>query len=133
MSKKKGRVHTNSELQRIISDIRQLMEQGKTDNEIRGILGLEVRQYQRFVKSINLQNQKAWYFLVKNELATQLLALRNSLEETFTKSRELANIPGSSTTDVPRSIKLTEFSKDIHTGLLVEGTELLTKQQQAAA
>jgi hypothetical protein len=127
---RKGRIHTNAEVQRIISDIRTLMQQGKDDNEIREILGIEIRQYQRFTAAINKQNQKAWYSLVKNELATELIKMKASLEDSYQAALLLSKRSGLTTTDVLAALAAKDSARISVIQLLKEGTELLMKQQQ---
>ena len=65
-----NKVHpTNSQVQRIIKDIRILRDSNKSDIEIRALLGLELRTYQRYTKTIYEEDQKLWYDISSRELA----------------------------------------------------------------
>ena len=63
-----GKHPTNSEVQRIITDIRSLREQNKTDKEIMGVLGLELRTFQKYNKRIHESDQEVWFNITRNEL-----------------------------------------------------------------
>lgn len=127
---KKGRKHTKAQVQRILTDIRALMQQNVPDSQIRYALGLELRQYQYFARRINLQNQKIWHDLVKDEVATELLRLRASLEDTYQTALALSKTPDLGTGDLLAVLRAKDTVRlDIVT-LLCEGTELLSDMQQ---
>ena len=84
---------TNSQVQRIEKDIRSLRESGKTDIEIRETLGLELRTYQRHKKRIHEEDQKVWFSITQEQLGTELLRLKSSLEETYRMSLTMAQDP----------------------------------------
>jgi hypothetical protein len=65
------------------------------------LLKIPLRSYRRYTSTINKQNQKAWYSLVKYELATELIKLRSSLEESYQTAKELCTKPGLDTQDIP--------------------------------
>lgn len=74
---------TNSQVQRIEKDIRALRDNYKTDSEIRETLGLEIRTFQKYMKRIHDADREIWLFISRNELATELLNLRQSLTNTY--------------------------------------------------
>jgi deoxyxylulose-5-phosphate synthase len=121
--------NSRNNILRIQKDISNLMQQGKSSQEIMDLLHIPLRSYRRYTAAINKQEKNAWYSLVKNELATELLRLKSSYEESFTKSRELANT-SSVTTDVLLALEAKDSAMLNIVRLLVEGTELLMKQQQ---
>jgi hypothetical protein len=84
---------TNSQVQRIIKDIRSLRDNGKSDIEIRQTLGLELRTYQKYTHRIHEEDQQIWFSITQEQLATELLRLRSSLEETYKISKDMANDP----------------------------------------
>ena len=52
--------HKNIDIQRMIQDIGQLRAQNKTDKEIRIILEIKERTYQRYVKMLYKRNEDIW-------------------------------------------------------------------------
>ena len=48
---------SDAKVQRMLSDIKSLTEEGKSDSEIRQLLGIEIRQFQRYQKRI-LEQEK---------------------------------------------------------------------------
>ena len=84
---------TNSEVDRIKKDIRSLRDSGKSDIEIRETLGLELRNYQKYTKSIHEEDKQVWYDLASQELSSQLLSMKQSLEETYKIARDMALDP----------------------------------------
>ena len=84
---------TNSEVERIKKDIRSLMNSGKSDIEIRETLGLELRTYQKYTHIIHLEDQKVWLSITQEQLGSELLRLKQSLEETYRMSLAMAKDP----------------------------------------
>lgn len=84
---------TNSQVQRIEKDIRSLRDSGKSDIEIRGMLGIELRTYQRYMHKIHLEDQLVWLSVAQEQLGSQLLRMKQSLEETYDISRKMALDP----------------------------------------
>ena len=78
---------------RIEKDIRALLEQRKTSQEIMDILSIPERTFRRYCSRIYTEDQKTLLSITKNELASELLRLRSSLEETYKISKEMANDP----------------------------------------
>ncbi|HEY7109803.1 MAG TPA: hypothetical protein VH415_10265 [Nitrososphaeraceae archaeon] len=72
-----------SEVKRVLSDIRSLKQQNKSDKEIRDILDLKIRMYQRYVKRIHELDQDIWRKITSTQLETELLRLKQSLEDTY--------------------------------------------------
>jgi hypothetical protein len=122
--------NSRSNILRIQKDISNLMAEGKSSQEIMVLLHIPLRSYRRYTAAIHKQQSKEWNDLVKHEVATELLMLRSSLEETFTKSRELANTPGLCTTDVLAALNSQNSARLSIIQLLCQGTELLIEQQQ---
>ncbi len=84
---------TNTDIQRLQNDIRQLLEQNKSDSEVMALLGLESRTYQRYVKRIHEEDKAVWYSITREELESQFLKLKQSFEETYTIARNYAMKP----------------------------------------
>ena len=84
---------TNSEVQRIKKDIRSLRDSGKSDIEIRETLGLELRTYQKYTQILHLEDQQVWLSITQEQLGTELLRLKNTLEETYRISLAMAKDP----------------------------------------
>jgi hypothetical protein len=84
---------TNSQVQRIEKDIRALRDSGKNDIEIRETLGIELRTYQRYMHKIHLEDQMVWLSITQEQLGSELLRLKSSLEETYRISLAMAKDP----------------------------------------
>ena len=81
---------TNSQVLRIKKDIRSLRDTGKNDIEIRETLGLELRTYQKYMHIIHLEDQKVWLSVAQEQLGSELLRMKQSLEETYRISLAMA-------------------------------------------
>ena len=93
-TKEKVKVHpTNSQVERIKKDIRALRDSGKSDIEIRDTLGLELRTYQKYMHILHLEDQKAWLSITQEQLGSELLRLKSSLEETYKITKDMALDP----------------------------------------
>lgn len=92
--------NSNNEIHRILRDISNLMQHGKSSSDIMTLLHIPLRSYRRYTSKIYKQQSKEWHDLVKHEVATQLLRLRSSYEETHLAAKELCKTPGLQTTDV---------------------------------
>ena len=88
------------------------------------------RQYQYFAKRINLQTQKIWYSLVKDELCTELLRLRNSLEESYSIALSLAKNPDGVVHDVLAALHAKDDARLSIIQLICQGTEMIINMQQ---
>lgn len=84
---------TNSDVQRLEQDIRQLLNEDKDDSQIRQILKIELRTYQRYMKRIHKQNRELRLGITKDELASELLRLRASLSYTYRYCMDKLNDP----------------------------------------
>ena len=67
---------------RIEKDIRALLEQRKSSQEIMDILSIPERSFRRYCAIYN-QDLKTFLSITKEQLGTELLKLRSSLEETY--------------------------------------------------
>lgn len=76
--------------ERIIKDIRSLRDSGKSDIEIRELLGIELRTFQRYTKTIYEQDQEVWISITRNELASELLKLRSCLNDSYKIAKQLS-------------------------------------------
>ena len=82
--REKTRDHpTNSQVQRIIKDIRTLRDNGKSDIEIRETLGLELCTYQKYTHNIHAEDEKIWLSISREQLSTELLRMKHSLEHSY--------------------------------------------------
>jgi hypothetical protein len=81
---------TNSEVQRIEKDIRALRDSGKSDIEIRETLKTEERTYRRYIRKIHLEDERVWFSITQEQLGSELLRLKSSLEETYRISLAMA-------------------------------------------
>src|SRR6476659_6319383 len=78
---------------RIEKDIRALLEQRKSSQEIMDILSIPERTFRRYCSMIYNQDQKTFLSITKEQLGSELLRLRSSLEETYDISRGMALDP----------------------------------------
>jgi hypothetical protein len=76
--------------ERIIKDIRTLRDSGKSDEEIRNLLRVELRTYQRYTKTIYEQDQSLWIKITQQEYATELLNLRSCINNAFNIAKALS-------------------------------------------
>lgn len=106
------------------------MQQGKSSQEIMDLLHIPLRSYRRYTKSIFLQDKEIWYNAVKDEVCTELLNLRNSLEDTYVAALALSKIAGLDTTEVLAALRAKDDSRLSIVQLICEGTELLSNMQQ---
>jgi hypothetical protein len=81
---------SDAKVQRMMSDIKSLTEQGKSDEEIRQLLGIEIRQYQRYQKRIIELEKSEWAKLVSDKLESELLRLKTSFEHTYRTAKKLS-------------------------------------------
>ncbi len=90
-TREKARHHpTNSEVQRIVKNIRSLRDNGKSDLEIRETLDLELRTYQKYSKRIIEEDKNTWFSISQGLLSSELFKLKSSLEHTYKISKELS-------------------------------------------
>ena len=78
---------------RIEQDIRALRAQNKTHDEVMAILKIPLRSYRRYCSSIAKQDREIWHSIVEEQLSSELLHLKSSLEETYRVSLEMALDP----------------------------------------
>ena len=84
---------TNSEVQRIKKDIRSLRDSGRSDIEIGETLGLDLRTYQKYTHIIHLEDQQVWLSITQEQMGTELLRMKQSLEETYKIAKQMALDP----------------------------------------
>ena len=53
-------------------------------------LAIPERTFRRYCSKIYEQDQKIWVSITKNELASELLRLRSSLEETYNIAKKMS-------------------------------------------
>ena len=107
-----------------------MMQENVPDSQIRYTLGLRIRQYQRFARRINLENQAIWRELVKGELAGELLRLRSSIESSYQAALTLLETPGLDTEDTLMILRAKDGMRSDIISLLCEGTKLLIEEEQ---
>ena len=80
--------------ERIIADIRTLRDNGKSDQEIRALLKIrDLVHSQRHIRPSINKISKYGFPLPKNNLETELLRMKNALEETYRISLAMAKDP----------------------------------------
>jgi hypothetical protein len=82
---------SSSEVKRVLSDIRSLKEQNKSDKEIRSILKLKIRMYQRYLKRVHKLDKQVWYDITHTQLETELTRLKQSFEHTYNVAMKMVN------------------------------------------
>ena len=85
--------------ERIIKDIRSLRDSGKSDIEIRALLGIELRTYQRYTKTIYEEDKQVFYDIASQELETELLRLRSCLNHSYNIARKMSEDEKASISD----------------------------------
>ena len=75
---------------RIEQDIRALRGQDKTNDEVMAILEIPLRSYRRYCSSIARQDREIWDHIVKQELASEFLKLRESLNHSYKIAKQLS-------------------------------------------
>lgn len=68
---------------RIEQDIRALMREDKSSNEIMSTLKIPERTFRDYTARIYKQDRETWLNITKEELSTELLKLRSSLSDTY--------------------------------------------------
>lgn len=89
---------------------------------------LELRTYQRHIKRIGEEDKAVWYSIIRDELATELLRLRSSLEETYLIAKGLAEDPQYNNKLEALQAKDDARLSIVH--LLTEGPEMMVKVEQ---
>jgi hypothetical protein len=115
---------------RILDEIRKYkMDGGKTDEDIRYILGISERSWYRYNRIFNNECKQIWYQLTRDHLQLELLKLRLSLEDTFQKAKllsEKGNISASDRLDALNTMN--EARLDI-IRLLRDGPDYIREEQ----
>ena len=76
---------------RILEDIRKYrnsQDRQYSDEEIRSILGIKIRMYQRYLEIIHKQDKEAWLNVTRTQLEPEMLKLKASYEETYQTAKE---------------------------------------------
>ena len=76
--------------ERIIKDIRSLRDSGKSDEEIRNLLGIELRTFQRYTKTIYEEDQTLWLSITQEQYSTELLKLHSCLNYSYNIAKQLS-------------------------------------------
>ena len=118
---------TNSQVLRIKKDIRSLRDTGKNDIEIRETLGLELRTYQKYMHIIHLEDQKVWSSAGEEQLGSELLRMKQSLEETYRIS--LAMAKDAKTDDKREALHCKDDARLSIIHLLSEYPEFVTRRK----
>ena len=76
--------------ERIIKDIRSLRDSGKSDNEIRELLKIELRTFQRLTKAIYEQDQQVWLSITQEQYCSELLRLLLCINYAYNIAKQLS-------------------------------------------
>jgi hypothetical protein len=107
-----------------------MMQENVPDSQIRYTLNLGLRQYQYFARRIKKKNQKIWRELVKGELASELLRLRSSIENSYQTALSLLQTPGLDIQDTLAILRSKDSMRSDIINLLVEGTQLRLTEEE---
>jgi hypothetical protein len=77
-------------IERIIADIRALRESNKSEIEIRNLLDIPLRTYQRYTKTIHEEDKQVWYDIASQELESELLKLRTCLNNSYNIAKKMS-------------------------------------------
>ena len=115
------------DIDRVLYDIRQLKDRNNTDRQIMEILGIPIPTYQKYIAKIHKLNKEAWLRLTQNEYETELLKLRESLEDTYRKAKALSEDPNRDPMEVLESCSAKDDARLSIVTLLTEGPEMIRK------
>jgi hypothetical protein len=104
----------------------QLRAQNKSDKEIRDILNLELRTFQRYTKRIHDEDKEIWYSITSNEMASELLRLKGCLEHTYQKANEISE-KKEDVGEVLEALNVKDNARVNIVMLLIEGPQLIKK------
>jgi hypothetical protein len=124
--RKTDRKHsTKDQVQHLLLDVRRLRDQDKTDSEVREILGVGIIMYQEYMQRIHEEDRLAWNEVIKDELESEILAVRNTMLYCCRYAKEQLkdkNVPSS---DKLEWINTLQGTRTNMLKLLVEGPEYL--------
>lgn len=115
------------DIDRTLYDIRKLKDANNTDRQIMEILAIPIPTYRRYVQKIHKQNKEAWLSLTMNEYETELLKLKESLEDTYRKAKAISEIKND---DYISQLEACQHKDDARLSivhLLTEGPEMIQK------
>ena len=115
------------DIDRVLYDIRQLKDSNNTDREIMEILAIPIPTYRRYVAKIHKLNKEAWLRLTQNEYETELLKLRESLEDTFRKAKTLSEDHNRDSLEILEACSAKDDARLSIVHLLTEGPEMIAK------
>jgi hypothetical protein len=122
---------SNSEVKRVLTDIRSLKEQNKNDKEIRDILGLKVRMYQRYVKRVHELDQEIWRKITYTQLESELLKLKQSFEDTYIITKRISESDDKPTQEILEALNAKDNARLNIVRLLVDGPPLVAESENS--
>jgi hypothetical protein len=112
---------------RIENDIRALRAQEKTNDEVMAILKIPLRSYRRYCSTIARQDREIWYNIVEQELASEFLKLRDSLNHSYKIAKQLSEDSKLECEDRLAALESKDQSRINLVELMVEGPKYITK------
>jgi hypothetical protein len=122
---------TNSEVKRVLTDIRSLREQNKSDKEIRDVLGLKVRMYQRYIKRIHEIDEEIWRKIASTQLESELLRLKQSFEDTYIITKRISESEDKPTQEILEALNAKDNARLNIVRLLVDGPPLVAEAENS--
>jgi Tfp pilus assembly protein PilE len=91
------------------------------------ILAIPIPTYRRYVQKIHKQNKEAWLSLTRNEYENELLKLRESLEDTYRKAKEISEQHERDSMEILEACSAKDDARLSIVTLLTEGPEMVAK------
>ena len=115
------------DIDRTLYDIRKLKDANNTDRQIMEILAIPLPTYRRYSQKIHKQNKEAWLSLTKNEYETELLKLKESLEDTYRKAKVISEETNRDSMEILEACSAKDDARLSIVTLLTEGPEMINK------
>jgi hypothetical protein len=112
---------------RIENDIRALRAQDKSNDEVMAILKIPLRSYRRYCSSIAKQDREIWDHIVEQELASEFLKLRESLNHSYKIAKQLSEDSKLECEDRLAALESKDQSRINLVELMIEGPKYITK------
>lgn len=122
-----GKARSKADIDRTIWDIRKLKDANNTDRQIMEILAIPLPTYRRYSQKIHKQNKEAWLSLTKNEYETELLKLKESLEDTYRKAKVISEETNRDSMEILEACSAKDDARLSIVTLLTEGPEMINK------
>src|SRR5688500_17528793 len=88
-----------------------------------GILGIKIRQFQRYIKTIHERDKEAWLNVTRTQLEPELLRLKKSLEKTHRIADDEAEKEGKTTEEILAARQAADDARLSIVQLITEGPD----------